>query len=75
MYVLLLEQLERQTLVDRQVAAAHNASGRYEPVALPSWPEQRQRFDEALAAEPVPAAVSLISEEQRELREALGVLR
>lgn len=74
-YVLLLEQLERQVLVDRQVAAAHNTSGRFEPVPLPSWHEHRQRFDEALEADPAVSPVSSLSVEQRELREALGVLR
>lgn len=71
-YVLLLDQMERQVLADRQVAAVLMAAGAKD-VRLPSLAEKRAEFDEALAAEPKPSAVSLLSDEQRELREALGV--
>jgi hypothetical protein len=68
-YVLLLEALERQVLADRQVAAVFIAA-RAEGVDLPSFAEQRARFDAALVAEPVAVQVET---EQQELRRMLGV--
>jgi len=52
-YVLLVEQLERRTLVERQVAAALRAAGA-EGVEEPDCVGAREQFDAALVAAPVP---------------------
>ena len=52
-YVLLVEQVERRTLVERQVAAVLRAAGA-EDVEEPDPAEARERFDAALVAAPVP---------------------
>ena len=70
-----MDQVQAQALTDRQVVAMHNASGRFEPVALPSLGEARQKFDEALEAEPTASTQPEVDVEQMELRRALGVLR
>jgi hypothetical protein len=72
-YVLLLDQLERQVLADRHVAAVLMTAGA-EGVELPTLYERRAAFDVALVADPVaPAVVSEVDSEQMELRRALGV--
>ncbi len=68
--MLLLDQMERQVLADRQVAAVFMAAGGKD-VDLPSLVEQRRLLDEALVDEP--RAVSQADSEQMELRRALGV--
>jgi hypothetical protein len=68
--VLLLDELERQVLADRHVAAVLMAAGAKD-VTLPSLQEQRQLFDAALSAEPTP--LTAVDSEQMELRRALGV--
>lgn len=72
-YLILTEDLERHVLAERQVAAVYQASGRYEPMPLPTLLESRTRFEEALVAEPVRVAVSALDREQLELRQVLGV--
>lgn len=68
-YVLLVEQLERQVLADRQIAALQFVmSG--EGGDLPTLAESVAQFDEALVAAPQPADVD---DEQMRLRRALGV--
>ena len=52
-YVLLVEQLERRTLVERHVAAVWRAAGA-EDVEEPDPAEARAEFDAALIAAPVP---------------------
>lgn len=69
--MLLLDQLERQVLADRHVAAVLMAAGAKD-VKLPVLHEQRELFDAALVEEPSPT--KQISTEQMELRRALGVL-
>jgi hypothetical protein len=72
--VLLLDQVERHALAERQVAAIYNAGGNYEPQPLPELHEWRDRFDAALHEEP--ADVMQMTEAdiaQLELRQALGV--
>lgn len=67
--VLLLDQLERQVLADRQIAALEIVmSG--EGGDLPTLVEARERFYEALNADPQPVGVD---DEQMRLRRALGV--
>jgi len=51
-YVLLVEQLERRTLVERQVAAVLRAADA--DVEEPDAATARERFDAALIAAPVP---------------------
>lgn len=69
-YVLLLDRLERQVLADRQVAALQAVmSG--QGGDLPSFDEQRARFDALLTEEP--KALTVVDREQWELRRALGV--
>ena len=51
-YVLLVEQLERRTIVERQVAAVLRAAGA--DVEEPDCADARVRFDAALVAAPVP---------------------
>jgi hypothetical protein len=63
-YVLLVERLERQYLVDRQVLLMRGG----EP---PPFDQQQQLLDESLEAEP--QTVQDIDDEQWELRRALGV--
>lgn len=67
--MLLLDQIERQVLADRHVAAVLMAAGAKD-VKLPTFQEQRALFDSALEAAPT---FSRISTEQMELRQALGV--
>lgn len=68
-YVLLAEQLERQVLTDRQIAALQFVmSG--EGGDLPTLAEAVQQFEDALEADPQPAHVD---DEQMRLRRALGV--
>jgi hypothetical protein len=70
-YLLLVEQVERQTLADRQVAAFQMVmSG--EGGQLPTVAEARQQLDAALIAVPVEATA--VDVEQAELRRALGVM-
>lgn len=69
--MLLLENLERQVLADRHVAAVFVAAGDKD-TKLPTFAEQRQLFDAALAEEPKPA-LGGVDAEQMELRQALGV--
>ena len=69
-YVLLVDQLERQVLADRQVAATLLAAGA-SGVELPDVADKRRLFDAALVEEPRP--VTPIDDEQWELRRALGV--
>lgn len=68
--MLLLEQLERNVLADRQVAAVFMAAGSKD-VQLPQLQEQRAVFDAALVEVPKPG--KKIDAEQLELRRALGV--
>jgi hypothetical protein len=70
-YLLLLEQVERQTLADRQVAAFQMVM-LGEGGQLPTVAEARQQLDAALIAEPVEATA--VDVEQVELRRALGVM-
>jgi hypothetical protein len=70
-YVLLLDELERHVLAERQIVAAHNASGNFEAVPLPSFIEYREMFDAALVE--VPRADDSVDAEQMQLRRALGV--
>jgi len=51
-YVLLIEQLERRTLTERQVTAVLRAANA--DVEEPDCDEARARFDAALVAAPVP---------------------
>ena len=67
--VLLVEQLERQVLSDRQITAFQLVMGG-EGGELPTLPDVLGKFDEALNAAPVPAGVD---DEQMRLRRALGV--
>lgn len=67
---MLLDQLERQTLADRHVAAVFMAAGA-EGVDLPTLMEQRRLLDDALVADLKPA--DEVDSEQMELRRALGV--
>jgi hypothetical protein len=67
---MLLDDLERHVLAERQVVAIHNASGRYEERPLPTFHEARDRFDAALVEEPKAAQ---IDSEEMQLRRALGV--
>ena len=69
-YVLLLDELERHVLAERQVVAISNAFSN-EPQPLPSFIEYRERFDAALVAEPQP--LDVVDAEQMQLRRALGV--
>jgi hypothetical protein len=66
----LLENLERQVLADRQVAAVFMAAGSKD-MTLPTFAEKRALFDAALVEEPKP--VSQVDSEQMELRRVLGV--
>ncbi len=68
--MLLLDQVERQTLADRQVAAAFMAAGA-KGVDLPTFAEQRQLLDASLEADL--QAVEGGDSDQMELRRALGV--
>ena len=69
-YVLLVEQLERQVLADRQIAALQAViSGKGGD--LPTLTEARGQLDAALEADPIPVGVD---DEQMRLRRALGVL-
>jgi hypothetical protein len=70
-YVMLLDQLERQVLADRHVAAVLMAAGAQD-VPLPDFTEERARLDAALTEEPATVA-SHVEVEQLELRRALGV--
>ena len=72
-YLLLVEQLERQVIADRQIVATYNASGHFEDRPLPNFYEVRQQFDAALVEEPSLIPVSVADLEQMELRQALGV--
>lgn len=65
------ERVERQALVERQIAAVFMAAGQKD-VELPSLQEVRERFDAALVEEPRPLAP--VDVEQMELRKALGVM-
>jgi hypothetical protein len=67
--VLLAEQLERQVLADRQIAALQLVMAG-EGGDLPTLPEAMQRFDEALTADPQPVGVD---DDDMRLRRALGV--
>lgn len=68
-YVLLVEQLERQVLADRQIAALQLVmSG--QGGDLPTLPDVLTKFDEALLALPAAAGAD---DEQLRLRRALGV--
>lgn len=69
--MLQLEELERVSLAERQVAATLMASGRYEVTEVPRWAQRRQEFDEWLVSEPEKPAV--LDVEELELRMALGV--
>lgn len=69
---MLIEDLERFVLAERQVAAVIQASGRYKESPLPSLAETRQKFEDSLSAEPKTAPTG-IDLEQLELRQALGV--
>lgn len=62
--MLLVEQLERQVL-------AFIAAGRWSADDVPHLAVHRRRFDEALAAEP--PTLTVVDQEQLELRRALGV--
>lgn len=67
--MLLLEQLERQVLADRQVAAAFLAAGA-QKVTLPTVEDARSEFYRRLVEVEKP-----LDPERRVLLEALGVLR
>jgi hypothetical protein len=69
--VLQLEELERVSLAERQIAATLMASGRYEVAEPPRWAQRRQDFDEWLVSEPEQLVV--LDVEERELRQVLGV--
>jgi hypothetical protein len=72
--VLILDQLERQVLADRQVAAALVAGGyRDSKDGLPSLHEQRERLDAALVEEPTPLTPADL--DRLELLRVLGVAR
>ena len=68
MYVLLVERVERAALAERQALASMKGPGRYEVGDIPTMEEFRDRFDEALVAEP-----EVVNAEQLQLRRALGV--
>lgn len=68
--MLLIEQLERNVLADRHVAAVFMAAGAKD-VTLPVLQEKRQLFDAALVEEP--KVLSVVDSERWELRRALGV--
>ncbi len=71
--MILLDNLERQVLADRQVAAVFIAA-RAEGVNMPSFHEERVKFDAALVADPQDRLpTSQVDVEQTELRRALGV--
>ena len=67
----MLDQLERQTLADRHVAAVFMAAGAKE-VDLPTIADQRRLLDAALVDD-LKSAASEVDTEQMELRRALGV--
>lgn len=69
--MVLLDNLERRVLADRQVAAVYIAA-RAEGVEMPSLPEERAKFDAALVETPR-QVVTGVNSEQSELRRALGV--
>lgn len=66
MYVLLLDQLERWVMAERQVSAVLLAAGA--EVEMPTLGEARERFDEALDA-----PFERVDLEQLRLREAVGL--
>ncbi len=68
--VTLLDQLERQTLSDRQALI-----GRVEPGDLPWYPKAAQSLRERWASAPgaAPKAGGALTAEERELRQVLGV--
>lgn len=68
-YVLLLDEWQAQAMADRQALIARGVAE-----GLPTMGSTRDRFDEALEAEPVAPGAGLTTEEY-ELREALGVLK
>lgn len=71
MYVIRLEQLERQVLADRQALITRGVSE-----GLPTLDSEQERFDAWLVAEPAERPVMTDADvEQLELRVALGVAR
>jgi hypothetical protein len=66
-YAILLERLERRVMADRQAALLVAALGGR--VSVPTFEQERQRFDEALCAQPQP--VEPMDREQWELRQVL----
>ena len=68
--MLLVEQLERHVLADRQAAAVLMAAGAKD-VKLPDLAEKRALLDAALVQEP--RRLTVVDIEQWELRRALGV--
>lgn len=65
MYVLLLDEVERLVASERQVAAVLALR---QEVQLPTYTEERRRFDEALLAEP-----AVVDQDRDDLLRALGV--
>lgn len=66
-YVLLLDQLERWSLVEQQAAVVAMAMGAQ--LDLPTWAETRAAFDKHLDAEFTPAA----GDDGAVLRRAVGL--
>lgn len=68
--MLLLENWQRQAMVDRQAMLLRGVAEN-----VPTFGTAQAKLDELLSSPPQPAVEQTLSVEQYELRQALGVLR